>query len=129
MFNAEEEIKKLKYQIDILKSTINSEQYPIESLLLSLNWNEEDLNDAHDIFEIFDNKLEQKEEEISWSSFESQLKSRFNIGYQTIKQVINAFYKNSQWIDVCYHYAKAYKTVEFHQLIRDYENKFQMLEN
>lgn len=37
MFNAEEEIKKLKYQIDILKSTINSEQYPIESLLLSLN--------------------------------------------------------------------------------------------
>jgi len=121
MNNIEQEIEKLKYQINILSSTVDSDKYPVESLILSLNWNDNDLNDAHDIFETYDKKLENKEEDINWKEFEDKLRDRFNIGYQTVKLIIIAFYKNHQWVEVCYQYAKAFTCVEFHSIIRDYE--------
>ncbi len=121
MEHLEQEISKLKYQMSILISIVDSDKYPVESLILSMNWNDDDLNDAHDIFEKYDKKLETKEEDINWSAFEQELTSRFNISYQTVKIIIIAFYKNHQWVDVCYQYAKAYTCVEFHSLIRDYE--------
>jgi hypothetical protein len=121
MKHLEEEINKLKYQMSILVSTIDSDKYPVESLILSLNWNDDDLNAAHDIFEKYDKKLEAKEKEINWSAFEHELRDRFNIGYQTVKSIILAFYKNHQWVEVCYQYAKAFTCLEFHSLIRDYE--------
>lgn len=117
----EQEIKKLKYQMGILISTIDSDKYPVESLILSLNWDDDDLNAAHDIFEKYDNKIEAKEENINWSAFEHELRDRFDLGYQTVKSIIIAFYKNHQWVEVCYQYAKAYTCMEFHSLIRDYE--------
>lgn len=121
MQNVEQEINKLKYQIDILASTVDYEKYPVESLILSLNWDDDDLNSAHDIFEKYDKKLEAKESDINWTAFEHELRDKLNIGYQTVKSIINAFYKNHQWIEVCYQYAKNYTCVEFHRLIRDYE--------
>jgi hypothetical protein len=117
----EQEINKLKYQMRILISTVDSDKYPVESLILSLNWDDDDLDAAHDIFEKYDNKIEAKEENISWSMFENDLKNRFNLGYQSVKSIIIAFYKNDQWVEVCYQYAKAYTCAEFHSLIRDYE--------
>lgn len=117
----EQEIKKLKYQMGILISTIDSDKYPVESLILSLNWDDDDLNAAHDVFEKYDNKIEAKEENINWSAFEHELRDRFGLGYQTVKSIIIAFYKNHQWVEVCYQYAKAHTCAEFHSLIRDYE--------
>lgn len=117
----EQELSKLKYQMSILISTIDSDKYPVESLILSLNWDDDDLDAAHDIFEKYDNKIEAKEENINWSAFEHDLRDRFSLGYQSVKSIIIAFYKNDQWVEVCYQYAKAYTCVEFHSLIRDYE--------
>lgn len=119
--NIEEEIEKLKYQINILKSTVDVDDYPIESLILEFDWDEQDLNDAHDIFEEYNNKLENKEPTLSWSMFESALEQRFNITYQTVKIIVISFYRNHQWMEVCYRYAKQHVCVEFHSLINDYE--------
>ncbi len=121
--NIEEEINKLKYQIDILKDTLDSDKYPIESLILNLNLNEDKLNQIYDIFDIFEQKLENNEKDINWTEFEHKLRDTLDIGYQTVKTIIIAFYNNYQWVDVCYHYAKAYQCVEFHSLIADYEKR------
>lgn len=117
------EIEKLKYQINLLISLVDSDKHPVESMILSLGWNDKDLNDAHDIFERYDNFIESKETEINWIAFEHELRDKFDISYQTVKVIVNAFYKNYQWVDVCYHYAKKHTCVEFHQLIRDYDQK------
>jgi hypothetical protein len=115
------EIEKLKYQMSLLIRMVDSDKYPVESMILYFNWNDEDLNQAHDIFEKYDNKIEAKEEDINWSAFEHELKSKFNIGYQDVKVIVNAFYANHQWQGVCYQYAKTFTSIEFHSLIRDAE--------
>ena len=120
MDDIEQEIKKLKYKVKLLSSIVDYNQYPIEALMLSLDWDDQDLDKAHDVFEKYSNKIENKER-IEWREFENELKEKFNIGYQTVKRVINAFYKNDQWTEVCYEYAKAFKCLEFHWLIEDYE--------
>lgn len=121
MKNIEKEIEKLKYQISILASTIDYDKFPVENLILSLNWDDNDLNAAHDIFEKYDQQLEENKPNISWSALEKELENKFNISYQTVKSIVRAFYKNGQWSAVCYHYAKAYQCAEFHSLISDYE--------
>ena len=60
MEHLEQEISKLKYQMSILISIVDGDKYPVESLILSMNWNDDDLNNAHDIFEKYDKKLETK---------------------------------------------------------------------
>jgi hypothetical protein len=116
----EKRIEKLEYQISLLISTMDSDKYPVESMILYLNWNNEDLNKAHDIFEKYDNKLENKED-INWTAFEQELRKTFEIGYQTVKTIITSFYKNRQWSGVCYYYAKSHQCMEFNSLIRDFE--------
>lgn len=115
-----EDIEKLKYQVNLLISLIDHNKHPVESMVLDLNWSDEDLDDAHDIFEKYDDMIE-KGEDINWHTFEHELRDKFNIGYQTVKTIINSFYNNNQWSAVSYQYAKEYKCVEFHRLIKDYE--------
>jgi len=115
-----EELEKLKYQVRIIGETIDYQAHPVESLILSMDWGEGDIDRAHDIFEKYDNLLEAKEP-INWHDFERELKTAFSIGYQTVKLIILAFYKNHQWTTVCYEYAKSFGPtvpIEFHQIIR-----------
>jgi len=117
------EIKKLKYQVGIIIETIDYEAHPVESLILSMNWGEGDIDRAHDIFEKYDNKIEE-EKTINWIEFELELKSEFNIGYQTVKSIVNAFYRNHQWTNVCYGYAMSLEPrtpIEFHHITRNVE--------
>ncbi|AIE71152.1 MULTISPECIES: hypothetical protein [Enterobacteriaceae] len=114
------ELEKLKYHVRILGDTIDYQAHPVESLILSMDWNEADINSAHDIFEKYDRKIENKED-IEWSEFEHELRNKFNIGYQTVKQIVISFFNNHQWTDVCYGYAMSfepYTPVEFHQITR-----------
>lgn len=114
------EVNKLKYHIKILSETVDFQQYPVESLILSMNWDEQDINDAHDIFERYDEKIQNKEE-INWREFEMELRNHFGIGYQTVKSIILAFYRNHQWTQVCYGYAMSFEPktpVEFHSITR-----------
>jgi len=115
-----EKINKLEYQVSTLSECIDSDRYPVQSLILSMSWNNDQLNKAHDIFQVYDEKLEIKEE-INWTEFEGRLKDEFSIGYQTVKSIVLAFYNNHQWVDVCYGYAMSFEPttpIEFHSITR-----------
>lgn len=118
------EIKKLKYHIELIGNTIDGDIYPVESLIVSFDWNNNDLNKAHDIFEKYDKKIEAKEKNINWFAFEKELEEQFNINYQEVKLIILAFYKNRQWSEVCYQYAKENQCMEFDSFIMEYERDF-----
>ena len=63
-----EELSKLKYKVNIIGNAIDYQAYPIEALILEMDWGEGDIDRAHDIFEEYDNKLEAKEEVTGLSS-------------------------------------------------------------
>lgn len=115
MNDLQEEINKIKYQLQLIAGTLDSDKYPIETLVVEMDWDRKDLDAAHDIFEEFDKKLEGNEE-ISWIEFEHKLRDRFEIGYQTVKDIILAFYHNYQWTNVCKGYAKEHDVVEFKEI-------------
>ncbi|MEJ1364540.1 MAG: hypothetical protein RPU42_05495 [Candidatus Sedimenticola sp. (ex Thyasira tokunagai)] len=114
------EIDKIKFHIKMLGEAIDSREYPIASLVISMDWDGDDLNRAHDVFEKYDNMLEAKED-INWRAFEMELRNTFDIGYQTVKSIVLAFYRNHQWTEVCSLYAKAYECLEFHEITRSKE--------
>ena len=109
------EIEKIKYQLKLLADTLDYKNYPIETLVIERDWSRDDLDSAHDIFEECDKKLENKED-VNWTEFEVKLEKRFGIGYQTVKDIILAFYNNHQWVNVCKGYAKEHDVVEFKEI-------------
>ncbi len=117
------ELDKIKYHIKMIGETINSLDHPIASLVISMDWDGDDLNKAHDIFEAYDNKINNEEEDINWTGLELDLRSEFDIGYQTVKSIILAFYRNYQWIEVCAQYALSHMCVEFHEIKKDRESQ------
>ena len=110
------QIDKIKYHIKMIGDTINHLEYPIESLVIQLDWDDNDLSAANNIFEEYDKKLNSGED-INWTEFEITLRDRFGIGYQTVKSIILAFYRNDQWRDVCIGYAQEYDVSEFHEIL------------
>ncbi|MBX8489303.1 hypothetical protein K5D42_05385 [Pseudomonas cichorii] len=113
-------LEKLKYHVRILGQTIDYQTHPVEALILSMDWGDGDIDRAHDIFEKYDEKLEAGDD-INWAAFESELKSEFDIGYQTVKSIVLAFFENHQWTDVCHGYAMSFEPatpVEFHRITR-----------
>ena len=117
MTDIENEIKKLKFHISLIGETLDYRNNPIPALVIQMDWNENDLDAAHDIFEKYDNMLEAKEE-VNWRAFEIELREKFGIGYQTVKSIVLAFYRNHQWTEVCTLYARSCECVEFHEITR-----------
>lgn len=111
-----EKINKIKYHIKMIGDTINHSEYPIESLVIQLDWNDNDLSEANDIFEKYDKKFNSGED-INWTKFEMTLRDRFGIGYQTVKSIILAFYRNNLWRDVCRGYALKNNVSEFNEIL------------
>lgn len=116
--NIQKQIEKLHYHIRLLAETIDYREHPIPALVIQMDWNDNDLNRAHDIFEEYDAKLEAGED-VNWKEFKMKLRDEFSIGYQTVKSIVIAFHANGQWTDVCRAYAKAYECVEFHHITRE----------
>ncbi|EJL6658660.1 hypothetical protein QXB71_003913 [Vibrio cholerae] len=115
-----EVVKKLQYHVSVLSDCVDYERYPVERLILSMNWDDAQLNRAHDIFQKYDELLANKED-INWMAFEHELRDEFNIGYQTVKHIVLAFFNNHQWVEVCHGYAMSFEPttpVEFHQITR-----------
>lgn len=112
------DIDKIKFHIKMIAESIDSREHPITSLVISMDWDGDDLDRAHDVFEKYDNKLEAKED-VNWTQFEMELRNTFNIGYQTVKSIILAFYRNHQWNEVCTLYAMSHMCAEFHEIARD----------
>jgi len=120
MTDIENEIKKLKFHISLIGETLDYRANPIAALIIERDWNEADLDSAHDIFEKYDNMLEEKKD-VDWRAFEMELKKKFGIGYQTVKSIVLAFYRNHQWTNVCTLYARSAECVEFHEITRPKE--------
>ncbi|MDF9401523.1 hypothetical protein [Vibrio sp. 1180_3] len=113
-------VEKLQYHVSILSDCVDYERYPVERLILSMNWDNAQLNRAHDIFQKYDELLA-NEEDVNWMAFEHELRDEFNIGYQTVKHIVLAFFNNHQWVEVCHGYAMSFEPttpVEFHQITR-----------
>lgn len=124
MEDIERDLEKLKYQVKMLSYTIDPERHPIESMVLEMDWDGGQLSKAHDIFEVYDKKLD-AEEDVNWTEFEMALRNEFGIDYQTVKSIILAFFINHQWTDVCKGYAMSFEPttpVEFHRITRGDEN-------
>ncbi|MGE6440714.1 hypothetical protein ACQKC9_04000 [Psychrobacter sp. NPDC078409] len=118
--NLEEKVNLLQYHVTLLANCIDSDEHPVENLILTMNWNEEQIEKAHDIFQKYDELIDLKSD-IVWSRFEHELRDQFSIGYQTVKRIVLAFYRNHQWVDVCYQYAMSFEPttpIEFHQITR-----------
>lgn len=99
------EIEKMKYHIRMLAEALDYEEHPIPYLVVEFDWDEQQLTKAHDIFEKYDRLLAEGKSPL-WSDLEHDLRTEFDIGYQEVKSVVNAFYSNAQWWNVCYWFAK-----------------------
>ena len=113
-------IEKLVYHVSLLGETIDYEKYPVEALTLSMNWSRADLDRAHDIFERWDQRLENGGA-MNTGEFESDFDRELGISYQRLKSIILAFHKNHQWTHVCEAYVDAFGTspsVEYHSIMR-----------
>jgi hypothetical protein len=109
-------VQRLQFQMKLVGEALDHREHPIASLVISLNWSEQDLEAAHDIFERYDHLLEENKSP-QWGQFEHELRDRFSISYQSVKWIILAFYHNGQWTSVCQEYAKAYSCAEFHEIL------------
>jgi len=98
------DIDKIKFHIRMLAEAIDSEEHPIPCLVVEFDWDEKQLTKAHDVFEKYDRLLTEKKNP-SWHDLERDLRAEFNIGYQEVKSIVNAFYSNGQWGDVCHWFA------------------------
>lgn len=109
----ENEIKKLKYHVSMLNTLEVYESNPIGSLVVSFNWSEKDLEKAHDIFEKYDKQLSQEKKVNGLHSLiEQDFQIEFGIGYQRVKSIVLAFFRNNQWIDVCVEFVKSFNGTE-----------------
>lgn len=120
MIDLENEIKKLKYHVSLLGNCIDYEQNPIASLVIEMDWSEADLSAAYDIFEKYSNILDAGKS-FCTGDLEKDLRQKFNIGYQKVKYIVLAFYRNHQWVRVCSLYAHDFECVEFHEITRPKE--------
>ena len=50
-------------------------------------------------------------------ALEYALRSAFDIGAGSAKDIIVAFWRAGQWVDVCTEYAKANRCVEYHEIL------------
>ena len=89
----DEQIEKIKYHIRLLAESLDAKSNPIASLVIERNWSDNDLERAHDIFEEYSNSLE-NDEPVNWHVFEKEFDTAFGIGYQGVKSIVLAFYRN-----------------------------------
>lgn len=109
------EILKLKYHIkQLYQASGNTRSYA--SLVIELDWSEDDVHAAHDIFERHSHMIENGNR-LNGGELERELKDRFSIGYNDVKHIINVFFENSQWQDVCIEYAKRFPCTEFRKIL------------
>ena len=118
--NQKEEIAKIKFHISMLNNYQNYVNNPIGSLVIEFDWSEEDLDKAHDIFEKYNKKiLEGGLDGNLHSLMEKDFNEDLNIGYQEVKSVVLAFFRESRWVTVCVEFVKSYEyePVEFSEII------------
>lgn len=114
MGSAEDQIRRLRDQIRVLFDELPDEPgYGIPRLMYSLDWGDEEFSAAREIFEKHEEEL-QKEGDLH--GFEQSLTTRFRIGYQTVKEIVLAFYDSQICMNVCERYAEIHPVAEFRKI-------------
>lgn len=111
--------QRLSYHVELLGNTIDSHAYPIEALILSMNWNKEDLDKAHDVFERWETILESGEKMNNFK-FEKDFEDALGVSYQGLKPIVLAFYRNSLWTNVCEAYVDSFDgkaSIEYREIM------------
>ncbi len=116
--NIENEIRKLKFHLRLLSDQLDVDSYTYASLAIARDWDESQIDRAQDIFDKYDQELETNGS-LNGSKFEHELRERLDIGYQEVKDVVLTFWSSGQWQSLCYEYAKQFKCVEFHKILRE----------
>lgn len=113
--DVEAELAKLRYHVQMLANTIDFRENPIEHLVVAMNWSEQDLDDALDLFEKYDLAFTTSGA-LQGGLLERELKERFEITYQTVKDIVLAFWRNGNFPDVCVEYARQHRVAEFDEM-------------
>lgn len=112
-------IEKLSYHIEMIGRTIDHQSYPIEALVLSMNWNRTELENVFKFFEDWEIKRKNNAT-IDSAPFESDFTKRFNLNYQGLKPVILAFWRNGQWTELCEAYVDSFgksASIEYSEIV------------
>ena len=123
MTDIEKELKKVKFHLGWIVHEIgglNETTTPISWLIKEMDWDEEDLEKVHNIFEKYDNAL-QNGQDVDWREFEGELNAALYIGSSTVKSIILTFFRTDKWENVCKQYARANTDLGFDE-IRDVES-------
>lgn len=115
MDDLKDQVERLRFQLQMLAESLDHRTYPIQTLVINLDWGDEELTLALDIFEKYSSQLESGEK-VSWVAFEGEFQDQLNISYQGVKSIILAFYRNRQWLDVCEAYAQVRDVAEFWEI-------------
>jgi len=116
------ELEKIKYHIRLINDRLRSIDDKIDrdfysdsiaSLVIEMDWSEDHLKKAHDIFERY-RGFEFRRMDYA---LEYALRNEFGIGAGFAKDIIVAFWRDGQWVDVCEEYAKANRCVEYHEIL------------
>jgi hypothetical protein len=121
----ERELAKLRYHVRKLAGAISYNKHPIEHLVVMMDWSAEDLDDAFDIFQRYRSDLDNHGSMLA-SQLERDLCQRFDISYQTVKDIVLAFWRHHNYSDVCEEYARQNRVSEFEEILNssmtvDYE--------
>lgn len=76
----EAEIKKIKFQISLIGEAIRYNENPLTSLVIELDWSEEDLEAAHDCFEQAETVLNNNPQDFNNVMFEKLFKEKIGRG-------------------------------------------------
>lgn len=98
--------KRIRFQLKTLAETIDEYKFPIEKLILRLDWDQQDLAWTENHFKTFDELLKNNLP-LNWAAFEQGLVNHFGIGYDTVEEIVLAYSRTGRWSSVC----AAYKRV------------------
>ena len=119
MTDIEKELKKVKFHLGWLTHEIgwvDRERTPISWLIIENDWDEDDLEKVHAIFEKHKNIL-QNSEDVNWNHFEVELYRVLEDRCPTVKSIILVFLRTEKHEYVCKRYAQAHMCLEFHEIL------------
>ena len=122
------ELEKIKYHILLINSRMLSidgeisrdfHSDSIASLVIEMDWSEDDLKNVRDIFHKYSEKLREGKQYVNWSAFQHDICDALGRIYddRPIKDIIVAFWRHREWKCFCAEYAKEYRCAEFHVIL------------
>jgi len=101
------ELKKLRFHVEMLAGALDFDKNAFEYLVISNNWDQNDVSACHDIFEEYSKEIENSGG-FDRDGFEMEFQRRLNVSDQEVKMIVVAFYRASLWWRVCVAYKNSY---------------------